>query len=99
MDEPVACVLRVWGALPPHWAAHLRGLRITPAAGDDGEAGEAVTELRGALPDQAALLEVLRTLHALGVTVSSVACTPQRRPAGDGADGPAADWPTPRTHR
>jgi hypothetical protein len=84
-DEPVACVLRVWGALAPHRAPHLRGLRITPAAGG---AGEVVTELRGVLPSQAALLEVVRTLHTLGVSVRSVACTPRRRPAWGGAAGP-----------
>ena len=80
----MACVLRVWGVLAPHRAAHLHGLRITPTAGARG-AGEAVTELRGALPSQAALQEVVRTLHALGVTVRSAACTPLRRPAGGGA--------------
>ena len=78
----MACVLRVWGVLAPHRAAHLHGLRITPAARGDGQA---VTELRGALPNQAALREVVRTLHALGVTVRSAACTPLRRPAGGGA--------------
>ena len=48
-------------------------------------AGEAVTELRGALPNQAALQAALRTRYALGVTVRSAACTPRRGPAGGGA--------------
>ena len=85
MDEPWACVIRVWGALDPHWAARLRGLRITSTAGagDDGEDGEALTELRGDLLDQATVLEVLHTLHALGVPLRSVTCTP----GGGGAGG------------
>ena len=88
MEHPVACVLRVRGALAPWGAADLGGLRITPAAGGDGPAGEAVTELRGALPNQAALLAVLRTLHTLGVAVRSVACTP--RPGRPGGASPGA---------
>jgi len=81
MEQPVACVIRVRGALAPEWAPYLGGLRITPATGGDGEAGEAVTVLRGALPDQATVLDVLRMLHALGFALASLTCTPQRRPA------------------
>ena len=81
MAHPVACVLRVRGALAPWWAAYLGGLRITPAVGGDGPT---VTELRGALPNQAALLEVVRTLHALGFALERLTCTPRRRFAGDG---------------
>ena len=88
MGAPVACVIRVWGALDPRWSVRLGGLRITPAA-EVGDAGEPITELRGALPDQAAVLEVLHTLHALGFALDSVTCTPVRRPAG-GTDGPGA---------
>ena len=88
MDAPVACVLRVWGALAPRWAGRLGGLRITPAA-ETGDAGEPITELRGALPHQAAVLEVLHTLRALGFPLRSLTCTPLPRSAG-GPDGPAA---------
>ena len=83
LDEPWACVLRVGGPLDPHWAARLGGLRITPAAGGAGAAGEAHTELRGALPDQALVQEVLHTLHILGFALHSLSCTPLRRPADD----------------
>jgi len=83
LDEPWACVLRVGGPLDPHWAARLGGLRITPAAGGAGAAGEALTELRGALPDQAMVQEVLHTLHTLGFALHSLSCTPLRRPADD----------------
>ena len=64
------------GALAPHWRAYLGGLRIAPAA--DGGAGEGLTELRGDLPDQAAVHAVLRMLHALGFPLHSVTCTPRR---------------------
>jgi hypothetical protein len=80
MEQPVACVIRVQGALAPWWAPYLGGLRITQLAGGDGAAGETVTELRGALPDQATVLDVLRTLHALGFALERLTCTPQRRP-------------------
>ena len=83
LDEPWACVLRVWGALDPHWAARLGGLRITPAEAGAGAAGAATTELRGALPDQAMVQEVLHTLHTLGFALHRLNCTPLRRPADD----------------
>jgi len=82
MDEPWDCMIRVEGALAPHWTAYLGGLRIAPAAG--GGRGAGLTELRGELPDQAAVREVLRTLHALGYPLHSLTCTPVRRPAGGG---------------
>jgi hypothetical protein len=81
LDEPWDCVIRVWGTLDPHWSARLGGLRITPAAAGGGD-GEALTELRGALPDQAMVQEVLHTLHALGFALERLTCTPRRRPAG-----------------
>ena len=81
MDEPWDCVIRVGGALAPHWTAYLGGLRIAPAAAGGGD-GEVLTELRGALPDQAAVQEVLRTLHALGFPLRSLTCTPLWRPTG-----------------
>ena len=82
MDEPWDCVICVDGALAPHWTASLGGLRIAPAAA--GGAGAAATELRGALPDQAAVREVVHTLHALGYPLRSLTCTPRRRLAGVG---------------
>jgi len=72
IDRPLACVVRVRGALAPACSARLGGLRIAPAG--DG----ATTELRGALPDQAALLEVLITLFSLGYPLLLVACAPRR---------------------
>jgi hypothetical protein len=83
MDEPWDCVIRVEGALAPHWTAYLRGLRIAPAAAGGG-GGAVTTELRGELPDQAAVREVLRTLHALGYPLRGLTCTPRRRLAGGG---------------
>ena len=85
LDEPWACVIRVWGALDPSWAARLGGLRITPVAGA-GDDGEAVTELRGALPEQAMVQEVLHTLHTLGFALQRLTCTQLRRPPAGAAD-------------
>jgi hypothetical protein len=53
MDEPRDRVIRVTGALAPHWTAHLGGLRIAPAAG--GGDGEVLTELRGESLNQTAV--------------------------------------------
>ena len=86
MDAPVACVIRVWGALPPHLTDRLGGLRIAPAA-EAGDDGEAVTELRGALSDQAALFGVLATLYDLGLPLLSVDCRATPEPPGE-ATGP-----------
>ena len=81
LDGPWECVICVQGALALDGAARLGGLRITPAAAGGGD-GEALTELRGALPDQAMVQEVLHTLHALGFALERLTCTPRRRPAG-----------------
>ena len=89
MERPVACVIRVRGALAPAGADRLEGLRLTRVDGPRAGAA-ATTELRGELAGQAALLRVLRTLHAQGLTLLSVRCTPAGRPAGDGATGGAA---------
>jgi hypothetical protein len=88
MEGPVACMIRVQGALAPRWSDHLGGLQVVAPVGAAGD--EAATELRGELPDQAALLGVLTTLYDLRHALLSVACTPAGPPAGD-APGGAAD--------
>jgi hypothetical protein len=72
MEGPLACVIWVDGALDPHWTGRLGGLGVAVS----GTAAAPVAELRGELPDQAALLAVLRTLHALGLPLRAVSCTP-----------------------
>ena len=74
IDRPLACVVRVRGALAPACSARLGGLRIAPAG--DG----AASELRGALPDQTALLDVLIARYGLGSPLLAVACEPRRWP-------------------
>jgi hypothetical protein len=84
VEGPVACVIRVQGALPPGWSDYLGGLRI--AVADRGEAaGGATSELRGELLDQAALLGVLTTLYDLRLPLLAVVCVPARRPGAGGA--------------
>jgi len=101
MAGPVACVIRVRGALPPRLAARLGGLRITTTGGPDGD-GAATTELRGELPDQAALRGVLTALHGLGLCLVAVDCAPPRpaaaRAARAGPPGAGAALP-PRPAR
>jgi hypothetical protein len=88
MERPVACAIRVQGALAPAWSDRLEGLRITRVDGPRAGAA-ATTELRGELAGQAAVLRVLGTLHAQGQSLLSVRCAPAGRPAGDGAIGGA----------
>jgi hypothetical protein len=87
-DTPVACVIRVRGAHAPEWIERHWGLTRTRVDGRPAGAG-ATTELRGALRGQAALLGVLRTLHAQGLSLVSVDCAPAPRPAGVNARGAA----------
>jgi hypothetical protein len=82
IDCPVACVIRVQGALDPRWSDRLDGLQVAVCA--DRAAG-ATTELRGELLDQAALVGVLTTLYNLRLPLLEVACAP-------------ADGPDPVTH-
>jgi hypothetical protein len=88
MEGPVACVIRVQGALSPHLSARLGGLRITSTGRPDGD-GAATSELRGVLRGQAALRGVLTALHGLGLRLVAVACAPPR-PAAAPAAAPAS---------
>jgi hypothetical protein len=82
MDDPVACLVRVRGALnPADWLARVGGLRLTTTAATPGGDGAAMTDLQGVLPGQLALLELLRTLHAHGVPLVSRSCTALGGPA------------------
>jgi hypothetical protein len=74
-DGPVACRIRVRGTLAPAWADRLGGLVLTRVDGHRPGAA-AVTELRGALRDQAALLGVLIALHDLGLPLLAVDTAP-----------------------
>jgi hypothetical protein len=77
MAGPVACVIRVQGALDAGWSDRLGGLRLTTA----GAGTWGATELCGELPDQAALLGVLIHLYDLGVPLLAVDTAPVPHPA------------------
>jgi hypothetical protein len=85
MEGPVACVIRVQGALDPWWSDRLGGLRIAPSPAGD----PATSELHGELLGQAALIGVLTTLYDLGLPLLAVACTAPLRRAGP-PDAPPA---------
>jgi hypothetical protein len=65
MDKPCVYEIRVEGQLTGLWSDWFGGLTLTVEAG-------AQTVLRGPLPDQAALIGVLTTLHALNLTLLCV---------------------------
>jgi hypothetical protein len=70
-EAPEDCYeIRLQEHLDDHWTSWFEGLKLTAAP--QGE-----TVLTGRVPDQCALLSVLRKIHDLGLTLVSV----QRRQA------------------
>jgi hypothetical protein len=65
---PARYSVRVHGALSDTWSATLGGMRIESS--NDGS----ISTLEGSLPDQAALMGVLKTLVAMGFVILSVEC-------------------------
>ena len=65
MDQPCIYEIRVEGQLTGLWSDWFGDLTLTDEAGPQ-------TVLRGPLPDQAALMGVLNTLHALNLTLLRV---------------------------
>ena len=80
MAEPAHYRIRVRGHVDPATARRLRGLAVENAA---DEAGAPVATLRGELPDQAALMGVLHTLHDDQLPLLSAA---YRSPPGESGD-------------
>ena len=73
MHEPVACRIRVQGALDQTWSDYMGSLTISI----DTESGPyPVTTLTGDLLDQAALISVLDHLYNLLLPLISVECAP-----------------------
>ena len=68
-DRPVMYCIRVLGELGPEWSGRLAGMAISV---NHDERDRPVTKLKGKLPDQAALLGALNTLHDLHLPVLSV---------------------------
>jgi hypothetical protein len=62
-------LIRVQGSLRASWSDRLGGMQIKP---DESDAG--YTVLEGSLPDQAALIGVLKGLHDLGLPILLVEC-------------------------
>jgi hypothetical protein len=67
-STPATYEIVVLGHLDARWSSRLGGMRIVNQSGPGG----AVTILNGGVADQAALLGVLNTLHAIGLPLRSV---------------------------
>ena len=67
-SAPAIYEIVVTGHLDARWSSRLGGMRIVNQRGPGG----AVTILNGSVADQAALLGVLNTLHAIGLPLRSV---------------------------
>jgi hypothetical protein len=80
--EPAWYAIRVAGALPAAPDARLEGFRLTSASTD----GLTTTELVGEVPDQGALIRVLRALHEQGLALLDLVRLPT--PTGPGAEVP-----------
>lgn len=70
LDHPFTCAITVSGATSPQRLRQLTELEVT---GDANELN--LLTLTGSLPDQAALLGLLRRLYFLGLALHRVECT------------------------
>jgi hypothetical protein len=68
MDKPAQYEIQVEGMLSSRWAEWFPNLTMTNLE----EKGSLVTILTGSIPDQAAMLGMLQTIHNLGLLVLSV---------------------------
>jgi hypothetical protein len=83
MDAPRYCTIRAEGTLEPAWSERLGGMGVRASSAHGGPA----VELRGRLPDQAALIGVLLSLYNLGLPLISVSCRVAERASGSGQRG------------
>ena len=70
MIHPAVYRIRVLGRLNPNWSERLRGMALFTV--EEGNA--IITEIRGKLPDQAALMGVLDELHNSAIPLISLEC-------------------------
>lgn len=79
-DAAEACYeIRLQEQLDDHWTSWFEGMRLT--AEPQGE-----TVLSGRVPDQCALLSVLRKIHDLGLTLVSVQRRKEKKGRGSRTD-------------
>ena len=70
MTHPAVYRIRVPGRLNPDWSERLRGMQLSTVK----EGHAIITEIRGRLPDQAALMGVLDELYNCAIPVISMEC-------------------------
>ena len=70
MTDPAVYRIRALGRLNPNWSERLRGMALFTVE----EGNEIITEIRGQLPDQAALMGVLDELYNSAIPVISMEC-------------------------
>jgi hypothetical protein len=70
MTHPALYRIRVFGRLNPNWSERIRGMALFTVE----ESNPIITEIRGQLPDQAALMGVLDELYSCGIPVISMEC-------------------------
>ncbi len=68
MDQPAQYEIQIEGTLGARWAEWFHGMNITGRT--EGE--RVLTVLTGGIPDQAALLGMLQSIHNLGLVILSV---------------------------
>ncbi|GAB6909725.1 conserved hypothetical protein [Desulfosarcina cetonica] len=71
ISHPATYRVRISGRLSPHWADYLQGM--TFAIVETGDQAT-VTEIKGRLPDQAALMGILQHLYSFAIPLLSVEC-------------------------
>jgi hypothetical protein len=79
--EPAWYAIRVAGALPAAPDARLQGFRLTTTTTSTGDL--TTTELVGEVPDQGALIRLLRALHEQGLALLDLVRLPTPIESGD----------------
>ena len=70
MTNPAVYRIRVLGRLNPNWSEQLKGMAFFTV--EEGDV--IITEIRGQLPDQAALMGVLDELYNCAIPLISLEC-------------------------
>ncbi len=68
MDRPAQYEIQVEGAMSARWAEWFHGMDFT----GHEEGSRTITVLTGCVPDQAALLGMLQSIHNIGLLILSV---------------------------
>lgn len=70
-DQSATYIIQVRGRIPVAWQDRFEGMAISTTL---SPTGFVTTTLEGALPDQAALVGIINSLHDLRLALDSIVC-------------------------